>query len=230
MNLIETEKKKFSDDWWELLSSEFGKEYMQKVYSYIISRKINLAEIYPSSDKIYKAFEVTPYKKVKIVILGQDPYPTAGMAMGLSFSIPPGSRKVPPSLVNIFKEIENDVYNGLYLDKNPDLTHWARQGVFLLNTCLTVEEGEPNSHQNIGWEEFTKKSISLINEKDTPVVFMLWGNNARQYKSLITNPKHLILEAGHPSPFSAEKFFFGNKHFSKANQFLMKNNIEPIGW
>lgn len=158
------------------------------------------------------------------------PYHNTGMAVGLSFSVPPGTKKIPPSLNNIFKEIENDMYNGLYLDKNPDLTHWATQGVFLLNTCLTVEEGSPLSHSNIGWQTFTETTVSLINDKDTPVVFMLWGNNAREYKKLITNSHHLILEAGHPSPFSAEKFFFGNKHFTKANQFLMKNNIEPISW
>ena len=229
MDLIKSEQKKFSEDWWELLSPEFKESYMKSIYNYIISKKLNFSEIYPSSSNIYKAFELTPYKKVKIVILGEEPYSTPGLATGLSFSTPSG-RDLTPALKVIFKEVENDMYNGLYLDKNPNLTHWANQGVFLLNTCLTVEEGSQLSHNKIGWQTFTEKVISHINDKETPVVFMLWGNNARMYKKLITNKHHLILEAGHPSPFNAEKFFFGNKHFTKANQFLMMNNIEPIAW
>lgn len=158
------------------------------------------------------------------------PYHTPGYAMGLAFSVPNNVPKIPPSLVNIFKEIESDVYNGLYLDNNPDLSRWSGQGVFLLNTCLTVEKGLPLSHENIGWQTFTQVAFQQLCDKPGPVVFMLWGNHAKEYKKFIHNKYHLVLETTHPSPFSFDKGFKGCKHFSKANQYLVDNNLKPIIW
>lgn len=230
MNLIELEEKKFHPDWWVLLKIEFEQQYMQDIYKYLISRKIDFADIYPSSEKVYKAFE-EPFKDINVVILGQDPYHTPNMAMGLAFSVPPTTpyERVPPSLKNIFEEIENDVYDGLYLDRNPDLTRWSKQGVFLLNTCLTVEKGVALSHQNIGWGRFTSIVVQHLANRSEPTVFMLWGNHAKKCKNLIHNKHHLVLEAAHPSPFSYEGYK-GCKHFSKCNEYLKSNNIEPIIW
>lgn len=228
INLVETQKSKFSSDWWDKLSVEFEQQYMQDIYNYLISRKIDFADIYPSSDKVYKAFE-EPFKNVKIVILGQDPYHTTGAAQGLAFSVSSTYPSVPPSLVNILAEVENDIYDGFYLDKNPNLEHWSKQGVFLLNTCLTVEKGLPLSHEHIGWQKFTQVAFQHICDKNEPVVFMLWGNHAKAYKQFIHNKYHLVLEAMHPSPFSV-KGFKGCKHFSKANQYLLDNNLKPIIW
>lgn len=230
MNLIQSEKDKFAKDWWDLLSPEFSQQYMLDIYNYIISRKINLADIYPSSDKVYKAFE-DPYKDIKVVILGQDPYHTPGMAIGRAFgvSLNTPDTKTPPSLRNIFEEVENDVYNGLYLDRDVSLEKWSKQGIFLLNTCLTVEKGLPLSHSNIGWQKFTQVVFQHLTNKKEPVVFMLWGNHARQYKQFIHNKYHLVLEATHPSPYS-KSGFLGCGHFSKANDYLKANNMEPIIW
>lgn len=228
INLKESEKNKFSFDWWEKLDCEFDQQYMQDIYKYIISRKIDFADIYPSSDKVYKAFE-EPFSNIQVVVLEQDPYHTPRYATGLAFSVPKNVPKLPPSLVNIFKEIESDVYNGLHLDQDPDLSRWSEQGVFLLNTCLTVEKGLPLSHEHIGWQRFTQVAFQHICDKNEPVVFMLWGNHAKAYKQLIHNKYHLVLEAAHPSPFSI-KGFKGCKHFSKANQYLLDNKLEPIIW
>ncbi len=229
MNLKQTEEKKFSPDWWSLLDIEFASQYMRDTYNYLISRKSQGATIYPSSDKVYKAFELTPYKDVKVCILGQDPYHTPGMAQGLAFSVPESLKSIPPSLQNIFREVENDVYNGLILDQNPDLTRWAKQGVFLLNTTLTVEKGMPLSHGNIGWRRFTQTAVQHLSNKSEPMVFIFWGNYAKEYKKFIHNKYHLVLEAAHPSPFSVTGFK-GCKHFSKTNEYLIANNIQPITW
>lgn len=158
------------------------------------------------------------------------PYHTPGYATGLAFSVPKNVPKLPPSLVNIFKEIESDIYNGLYLDQDSDLSRWSEQGVFLLNTCLTVEKGVPLSHEHLGWQQFTQKAFQHICDKNEPIVFMLWGNHAKEYKKFIHNKYHLVLETTHPSPFSFDKGFKGCKHFSKANQYLIDNNLKPIIW
>lgn len=228
MNLKKSEESKFSNDWWEILSPEFEQQYMMDIYKYIISRKIDFAEILPSSNNVYKAFE-EPFKNIKVVILSQDPYHTPGMALGKAFAVPNNVPKLPPSLINIFAEIENDVYDGMYLDKDPTLEGWTKQGVFLLNTCLTVEKGLPLSHEHIGWQQFTQVAFQAICNKQEPVVFMLWGNHAKDYKKFIHNKYHLVLEATHPSPFSV-KGFKGCKHFSKANSYLIDNNLKPIIW
>lgn len=228
MNLKETQKSKFSPDWWDKLEQEFDQDYMKYIYSYIIERVQDKAQIFPSSDKVYKAFEY-PFNNIKVVILGQDPYHSPDMAQGLAFSVPQNTPKIPPSLVNIFAEVENDVYNGLHLDKNPDLTRWSEQGVLLLNTCLTVERGSPFSHGHLGWQKFTEVAFKAVCDKQEPVVFILWGNHAKEYKKFIHNKYHLVLEASHPSPFSV-KGFIGCKHFSKTNEYLINNNLKPIIW
>jgi len=228
MNLKESEKVKFSDDWWEILSPEFEQQYMVDIYKHIISRKIDFATIFPSSNNVYKVFE-EPFKNIKVVILGQDPYHTPNMAIGKAFAVPNNLPSLPPSLVNILTEVENDVYDGMYLDKDPTLINWSKQGVFLLNTCLTVEKGLPLSHEHIGWQTFTKIVFQAICDKNEPIVFMLWGNHAKAYKQFIHNKYHLVLEATHPSPFSV-KGFKGCKHFSKANEYLINNNLKPIIW
>lgn len=225
MNLTESEKSKFHPNWWNLISSEFNKDYMKKIYQYLISRKIDFTEICPSSDKTYKAFEYDP-KDIKVVIIGDEPYNDKSLAQGLAFSVPSSTDKLPSVLKNIIREVEEDIYGGLYLDNDPDLSKWSKQGVFLLNTNLTVEENNPLSHQHLGWDQFTSQVVKLLNNKPTPVVFMLWGN-ARAYKPLLTNKKHLILEADYPSEIHD---FKGCKHFSKVNEFLRTNNIQQITW
>ena len=183
-------------------------------------------DIFPPQKQIFNAFHL-PYKDVKVVILGQDPYHGVGEAHGFAFSTL--SSKLPPSLKNIYKELYDDL--GIEKDyNNGDLTPWVKQGVMLLNTGLTVEKDKPNSHKNLGWHEFTDVVIQKLNEKNEPVVFILWGNNAREKKKFITNPKHLIIESAHPSPFSAYNGFFGSKPFSRTNEFLKKNNMEEIKW
>lgn len=192
----------------------------------IINDQYKKHVVYPKKEEIFKALELTPLNKVKVVILGQDPYINEGQAMGLSFSVPFGVSKIPPSLVNIFKEIKSDL--GYYCF-NTNLTPWANQGVLLLNTCLTVIKGRSLSHKDIGWNKITEQVISKINEKNEPVVWMLWGKFAQSYDSLITNKKHFILRAAHPSPFSCHNFF-GCKHFSKANKILKDNGLTTIDW
>lgn len=214
------------NEWDELLKYEFKKEYYLKLRE-ILKREYSSRIIYPSMYDIFNALKYTSYSDVKAVILGQDPYHGAGQAHGLCFSVQKGVPK-PPSLVNIFKELESDL--GFNIPKDGILTYWAKNGVLLLNTALTVRAGQANSHKGIGWEIFTDKVISLLNERQKPVVFLLWGANARSKKSIITSPNHLILEAAHPSPLSAYNGFFGCKHFSKTNEFLISNGIEPIDW
>ena len=214
------------NDWKDLLDDEFNKEYYQTLRNFLIT-EYKTRTIYPDKYDIFNALHFTPYKNIKVVILGQDPYHGPGQAHGLSFSVNPGI-KTPPSLLNIYKELNSDL--GCYIPNNGYLKKWADQGVLLLNTSLTVRAGAANSHKNIGWEVFTDKIISLVNEKEDPVVFLLWGNNAIKKKNLITNKKHLILTSVHPSPLSASRGFFGSKPFSKINNFLISVNKKAIDW
>ena len=214
------------NDWKDLLDDEFNKEYYQTLRSFL-TNEYKTKTIYPDKYDIFNALHFTPYADVKVVILGQDPYHSPGQAHGLSFSVNPGI-KIPPSLLNIYKELNSDL--GCYIPNNGYLKKWADQGVLLLNTSLTVRAGEANSHKSIGWEIFTDRIISLVNEKEDPVVFLLWGNNAIKKKNLITNKKHLILTSVHPSPLSASRGFFGSKPFSKINNFLISVNKKPIDW
>lgn len=215
-----------SNDWLEPLSGEFKKSYYAKLYR-TIRQEYSTHQVFPAPDDIFKAFELTPFHKVKVVILGQDPYHDVGQAHGLCFSVKPGV-DIPPSLMNIYKELNDDL--GCYIPNNGCLVKWADQGVLLLNTVLTVRAHQANSHRNIGWEEFTDAAIRGIETLDAPVVYMLWGSSARQKKSMLTNPEHLILEAPHPSPLSAYRGFFGCRHFSRANEFLVENGSSPIDW
>lgn len=214
------------NDWKNILEDEFNKDYYKTLRNFLIT-EYKTRTIYPDKYDIFNALHFTSYKDIKVVILGQDPYHGPNQAHGLSFSVNPGI-KTPPSLLNIYKELNSDL--GCYIPNNGYLKKWADQGVLLLNTSLTVRAGEANSHKNIGWEIFTDKIISLINEKEDPVVFLLWGNNAIKKKNLITNKKHLILTSVHPSPLSASRGFFGSKPFSKINNFLISVNKKPIDW
>ena len=214
------------NDWKDLLEDEFNKEYYQTLRNFL-TNEYKTKTIYPDKYDIFNALHFTSYKDIKVVILGQDPYHGPGQAHGLSFSVNPGI-KIPPSLLNIYKELNSDL--GCYIPNNGYLKKWADQGILLLNTSLTVRAGEANSHKNIGWEIFTDKIISLVNEKEDPVVFLLWGNNAIKKKNLITNKRHLILTSVHPSPLSASRGFFGSKPFSKINNFLISINKKPIDW
>ncbi|MDI6833567.1 MAG: uracil-DNA glycosylase [Bacteroidales bacterium] len=212
--------------WLEVLKDEFQQPYFIEIKKFLLEDKKKY-RVFPPGQLIFNAFNLTPFDKVKIVIIGQDPYHGYGQAHGLCFSVPKGIAK-PPSLQNIFKELKED------LNINPpdygDLTGWARQGVFLLNAILTVRENTPESHRNIGWENFTNAAIKNLSDKKEHLVFMLWGAYAQEKEKLIDNTKHLILKAAHPSPFSANRGFFGCHHFSKANQYLIANSIDPIKW
>lgn len=214
------------NDWDNLLKEEYKKPYFQRLAK-IVKDAYREKIVYPAYNNMFNALKYTPYSKVKAVILGQDPYHGKGQAHGLSFSVLEGIPK-PPSLKNIFKEL----YDDLNIKEPPhgNLTKWAKEGVLLLNSVLTVEAGKPTSHANIGWEIFTDHIISLINQKDTPVVFLLWGTYAKQKKELITNPHHLIIESAHPSPYSANYGFLGSKPFSKTNAFLQANGLDSIDW
>lgn len=214
------------NDWKNYLSSEFEKDYYKKLRKFLVN-EYNSKVIYPDMYDIFNALHFTSYEDTKVVILGQDPYHGPNQAHGLSFSVNPGV-KTPPSLVNIYKELHTDL--NCYIPNNGYLKKWADQGVLLLNTVLTVRAGEANSHKNKGWEEFTTQVIKVLNEKETPVVFILWGNNAISKEKLITNPKHLIIKSVHPSPLSASRGFFGSKPFSKTNEFLISTNQKPIDW
>ncbi|MGN0701228.1 MAG: uracil-DNA glycosylase [Oscillospiraceae bacterium] len=214
------------NDWDELLRGEFQKEYYLKLRQFLIS-EYSTHTIYPPMGDIFNALRATPYASVKAVILGQDPYHGAGQAHGMCFSVKKGVQP-PPSLVNIFKELNSDL--GVPIPKHGQLTDWAKNGVLLLNTALTVREGQANSHRGMGWEIFTDRVIELLNEREQPIVFLLWGGNARAKKRLITSPQHLVLECAHPSPLSAYNGFFGCRHFSKTNEFLKANGISPIDW
>ena len=214
-----------NENWDKVLDSEYNKDYFKRLVIFIKS-EYKIKTIYPKASDLFMALKETPYNDVKVVILGQDPYHGEGEAHGLSFSVEEGIKN-PPSLVNIFKEL----YSDLNIKRTKgNLNDWAKQGVLLLNTVLTVEKDIPNSHKGKGWELFTDSIIKKINEKETPVVYILWGNNAKMKKSLITNPKHLILESSHPSPFSCRNGFEGSKPFSKTNDFLEKNGQKPVKW
>ncbi len=218
---------KIQQQWKELLKSEFEKPYFKALVAELHNKKEAGEVIYPPGNLIFNAFELTPLDKVKVVILGQDPYHNVGQAHGLSFSVPDGV-KLPPSLKNIYKEIENNL--GISLQgKGGNLEGWAKQGVFLLNAILTVKAGEASSHSKIGWGEFTDAVISLLSERREGLVFMLWGNFAKNKKSLIDSSKHLVLEAAHPSPLAGGAFF-GCRHFILCNNYLTSRGIEPIDW
>lgn len=214
------------NEWDEQLKGEFDKEYYQKLRGFL-AKAYKTRTVYPDMYDIFNALKLTSFSQVSVVIIGQDPYHGEGQAHGLSFSVKKGVEP-PPSLKNIFKEIHQEL--GIEIPKHGELTKWAKQGVLLLNAVLTVYSGEANSHKNIGWEIFTDRVIELLNERKEPIVFLLWGANARQKKKLITNPNHKILETVHPSPLSAYNGFFGCGHFSQANEFLKSVGREPIDW
>ncbi len=215
-----------SNDWLAPLSGEFRKPYYKKLYETVMS-EYQTKEIYPAPEDIFNAFAFTPLANVKVVIFGQDPYHEPGQAHGLCFSVKPDVQ-IPPSLVNIYQELRDDC--GCYIPNNGYLKKWADQGVLLLNTVLTVRAHAAHSHKNIGWEEFTNAAIRVLNEQDRPIVFILWGRPAQMKKAMLNNPKHLILEAPHPSPLSVYRGFFGSRPFSQANKFLKSNGLEPIDW
>ena len=214
------------NDWDNKLSVIWNSEGFHRFMS-IINHEYETKTIYPPKEDIFAALKNTPFKDTKVVIVGQDPYHGEGEAMGLSFSVHEGI-KLPPSLKNIYQELKDDL--GYEPVKSGDLTKWTKEGVLLLNATLTVVKDTPNSHAKLGWDKFTDYVIKVLNEKEEPVVFILWGNFARSKKEFITNPKHLVIESAHPSPFSARNGFFGSKPFSKTNEFLKKNNLKEIDW
>lgn len=218
---------KIGATWKEVLKNEFSKPYFEQIALHIKTEKSQGKIIYPPGSLLFNAFDTTPFDKVKVVILGQDPYHGPGQAHGLCFSVQNGVAP-PPSLVNIFKELQQDI--GIEIPNHGNLTHWAQQGVFLLNASLSVRAGEPMSHSKIGWAQFTDHVIKTISDKKKNVVFLLWGKFAQEKKILIDEKKHLILKAAHPSPLSAHAGFLGCKHFSNTNEYLVKNGIDPIDW
>lgn len=215
-----------TNDWQQPLEVEFKKPYYKDLYKKVLE-EYRSRQIFPNPDDIFNAFHLTPLKDVKVVILGQDPYHNDGQAHGLCFSVKPDV-EVPPSLVNIYKELQDDL--GCRIPNNGYLVKWAKQGVLMLNTVLTVRAHQANSHRGIGWDQFTDAVIRAVDAQDRPIVFLLWGRPAQMKKSMLHNPKHLILEAPHPSPLSAYRGFFGCKHFSQTNAFLEKNGLAPIDW
>ncbi len=217
---------KFLNDWDEILKDEWQKPYLQGLFAFL-HKDYDEHTVYPPKRDVFNALKYTSFEDTKVVIIGQDPYHGYGQAHGLCFSVRQGVR-LPPSLVNIYKELESDV--GRKFTNNGDLTYWAKQGVLMLNNVLTVREGQPQSHKDMGWEKFTDRIISELNKKQTPVVFLLWGKPAEKKAEIITNPIHKKLITVHPSPLSAYRGFFGCKHFSKANEILIKNGLEPIKW
>ena len=214
------------NDWLDALKEEFRQPYYKKLFQ-TVNEEYRTRQIFPPADDIFNAFHLTPLHEVKVVILGQDPYHGEGQAHGLCFSVKPDV-EIPPSLVNIYQELHDDL--GCTIPNHGCLTKWAKQGVLLLNTVLTVRAHQANSHKGIGWEEFTDAAIRKLNEQDRPIVFMLWGRPAQAKKSMLHNPKHLILEAPHPSPLSAYRGFFGSRPFSQANRFLEAQGVEPVDW
>ena len=215
------------ESWKQILKEEFDKIYFQHIVTFLKAEKNSGKIIYPPGPYIFNAFNKTPFSKVKVVLLGQDPYHNKGQAHGLSFSVPDGIAK-PPSLINIFKELESDL--GILPPASGNLEKWASKGILLLNASLTVRQNEPGSHSKIGWLQFTDTVISKISEQMNGIVFLLWGKFAQEKQSLIDETKHYVLKAAHPSPFSAEKGFFGCRHFSKTNELLSLQNKEPIDW
>ena len=218
---------KIEASWKEVLKSEFSKDYFQQIPQHIKTEKSQGKVIYPPGSLIFNAFNTTPFDKVKVVIIGQDPYHGQGQAHGLCFSVQNGVPP-PPSLLNIFKELQEDI--GIDIPHHGNLTHWAQQGVFLLNASLTVRAGEPMSHSKIGWAAFTDTVIKKISEQKKNVVFLLWGKFAQEKRVLIDETKHCILRSVHPSPLSAYGGFFGCKHFSKTNEYLVSKGIDPVDW
>lgn len=212
--------------WDEILAEEFKKDYYLKLREFL-KQEYGSYTVYPDMNNIFNALRYADYDGIKAVIIGQDPYHEPNQAHGLAFSVLKGN-PIPPSLKNIYKEIGDDL--GIAPPSHGELTYWAKQGVLLLNNALTVRRGQANSHRGKGWEQFTDAVISKVNQKDTPVVYLLWGANAREKTKLINNPKHLILTAAHPSPLSAYNGFFGCKHFSKCNGFLQQQGVEPVDW
>lgn len=213
--------------WKKVLDTEFNKPYFLQVVHFLKTEKNLNKQVYPPGSLIFNAFKMSPFEKTKVVLLGQDPYHGLGQAHGLSFSVPDGKRP-PPSLQNIFKELYTDT--GTAIPSTGNLTPWARQGVLLLNAYLTVEAGLPMSHSQMGWGEFTNTVIQRLSNLKQHLVFLLWGKFAQEKQALIDETKHLVLKAAHPSPFSADKGFFGCRHFSKTNTYLMKNGIDPVDW
>lgn len=212
--------------WDTVLDSEYHKEYFANIVKFV-NKVYKEKTIFPPKARILSALDITDYNDVKVVILGQDPYHGIGEANGLAFSVNDGV-KIPPSLKNIYKELHDDL--GVEIPNTGNLESWAKEGVLLLNSVLTVEKDKPASHKNVGWETFTDSIIKKLNERDKPIVFILWGNFAKSKKELITNPKHLVLTSSHPSPFSVNYGFFGSKPFSKTNEFLRRNGIKEIDW
>ncbi|MBS7238990.1 MAG: uracil-DNA glycosylase [Acetatifactor sp.] len=215
-----------TNDWLPALEPEFGKPYYKDLYRFVL-QEYRTAQVFPPAEDVFNAFHLTPLGQVKVVIIGQDPYHNVGQAHGLCFSVKP-EVEIPPSLVNIYKELEDDL--GCTIPNNGYLVKWAKQGVLMLNTVLTVRAHQANSHRGKGWEQFTDAAIRALNEQDRPIVFLLWGGPAGQKASMLNNPKHLVLKAPHPSPLSAYRGFFGCRHFSKTNAFLEANGIQPIDW
>lgn len=215
------------NDWLPCIKQEFTKPYYKELYTFV-KHEYDTRIIYPPAEDIFNAFHFTPLSKVKVMVLGQDPYHNENQAHGLSFSVLPTQKDIPPSLVNIYQELHDDL--GCYIPNNGYLKKWADQGVLLLNTVLTVRAHQANSHQGKGWEQFTDAVIEAVNAQDRPIVYLLWGRPAQSKIPMLTNSKHLILKAPHPSPLSAYRGFFGCRHFSQANAFLEKNGIEPIDW
>lgn len=218
---------KIEESWKQVLKDEFDKPYFQQIVAFIKTEKTAGKIIYPPGQLIFNAFYKTPFAKVEVVLLGQDPYHNKGQAHGLSFSVPPGVQP-PPSLINIFKELKADI--GIQIPATGDLESWATQGVLLLNASLSVRQNEPGSHSKIGWLRFTDTVIEKLSEQKKGIIFLLWGKFAQEKQSLIDETKHFVLKAAHPSPFSADKGFFGCRHFSKTNELLVKQNKEPINW
>jgi uracil-DNA glycosylase len=218
---------KIEDSWKTVLKNEFSKPYFLEAVTFLKTERALGKIIYPPGSLIFNSFNTTPFQQVKVVLLGQDPYHGKGQAHGLSFSVPEGV-KPPPSLMNIFKELHDDI--GIPFPLHGNLTRWAQQGVLLLNASLSVRENEPLSHSSIGWTLFTDSVISKISSEKQHVVFLLWGKYAQQKQELIDETKHLVLKAAHPSPFSAYSGFFGCRHFSKTNEYLVKNGLDPIDW
>ena len=215
------------NDWLQAVGGEFRKPYYKELYDFV-KEEYSTRVIYPPADDIFNALHLTPLKEVKVVILGQDPYHNEHQAHGLSFSVLPDQREIPPSLQNIYKELQDDL--GCYIPDNGYLEKWAKQGVLMLNTVLTVRAHQANSHQGHGWEQFTDAILEAVNQEDRPIVYLLWGRPAQSKIPMLTNPKHLILKAPHPSPLSAYRGFFGCRHFSQANAFLESHGVAPIDW
>lgn len=215
------------NDWVQAIGDEFKQPYYKELYEFV-KQEYSTRVIYPPAEDIFNALHLTPLKEVKVLILGQDPYHNVNQAHGLSFSVLPEQKNVPPSLQNIYRELHDDL--GCYIPDNGYLEKWAKQGVLLLNTVLTVRAHQANSHQGKGWEKFTDAIIKAVNTQERPIVYMLWGRPAQSKIPMLNNPKHLILKAPHPSPYSADRGFFRCRHFSQANEFLESHGVQPIDW